>query len=61
MMQDDNCLEELGSLFTDSVKSSRIIVDQIHHKHTSLQPKKGFAPTRDLQVYLPEPPGSEGV
>lgn len=29
-MQDNNFLEELGSLFADSLKSSRIIIDQIH-------------------------------
>src|SRR5690606_32140778 len=28
-MQDNNFLEEIGSLFTDSVKSSRIIIDQV--------------------------------
>lgn len=28
-MQDNNFLEEIGSLFTDSAKSSRIIIDQI--------------------------------
>lgn len=29
MMQDNNFLEEISSIFTDSVKSSRIIIDQV--------------------------------
>ena len=28
-MQDNNFLEEISSIFTDSVKSSRIIIDQV--------------------------------